>query len=188
MRVVSRKSVKIASAAVALTAWLYASVASAAPVYCQDMSKNYVNVDSAYVSTCLDAGVGNLNGNPSTDDYLLGGGTGTNIGAALYTQAGNVGTFTLDASVWDSWNDISLGFKFGTGGQPDEWFVYDLIHGVTTGSWEFINVFGKGGGLSHTILYGTERTTRVPEPATLGLFGLGLLGTALVSRRKRKQI
>jgi hypothetical protein len=177
---------KLGAAAVALTGWLYASVAGAAPVLCQDITKNHMKVDSAYVSACLDAGVGNINGNVLTDDFLLGGGTGTLAGAALYTQYGDVGTFTLDAAIWNAWSNVSLGFKFGTGNQPDEWFVYSLKQGVTTGSWEFVNMFDRGGGLSHTVLYSSNRTTRIPEPTSLAIFGLGLLGVTGLARRKRK--
>jgi hypothetical protein len=186
LSVMNTRMMRLSLAAVALTGSLFASVSGAAPVNCQDTTKNYMKVDSAYVTACLDAGVGNINGNALTDDYLLGGGTGTLIGASPYTQNGKVGTFTVDGNLWNSWSSISLGFKFGTGNQPDEWFVYSLVKGVTSGSWEFVNTFGKGGGLSHTVLYGTQRTTRVPEPATLAIFGLGLLGFAGTALRKRK--
>jgi hypothetical protein len=49
----------ISAAAVALTAMLYAIPASAVPVLCEDITRNHMYVDSAYVSSCVDAGSGN---------------------------------------------------------------------------------------------------------------------------------
>jgi len=46
-------------------------------------------------------------------------------------------------------------------------------------------VSGLNAGYSHHTLYGGQ-TTRVPEPATLGLMGLGLLGIGGALRRRRK--
>jgi hypothetical protein len=181
----------ISAAAVALTAMLYAIPASAVPVLCEDITRNHMYVDSAYVSSCVDAGSGNINGNPATDDFLLANPSlnYTNLGEGGFTQdtqtkTGSTGDFSLDASLWNSWTSIAIGFKFGTGNQPDEWFVYLLDPLVSSGDWSFVNLFGTGGGLSHVQLYGVERGTSVPEPGTLGLFGIALIGAALARRRK----
>jgi hypothetical protein len=161
--------------------------AGAVPVLCEDVNLNHMLVDSSYVQSCIDAGVGNI-GNGQNDDFLNAGNTGwTDItGDASFisfTQNGSTGTFSFDSSLWDDNGSIALGFKFGTGNQPDEWFVYLLQDLVSSGTWEFVNVFGTGGGLSHITLYGGEGTT-VPEPATLLLFGLGLLSLGFARRKK----
>jgi len=42
-----------------------------------------------------------------------------NIGSGSFTQSGTTGKFSLDASLWQTWDEIAIGFKFGTGNKPD---------------------------------------------------------------------
>lgn len=175
------------AAALALAAAFYMAPAGAVAVLCEDVNLNHMLVDSAYVQSCIDAGVGNI-GNGQNDDFLNAGNTGwTDItGDASFlsfSQNGSTGTFSFDSSLWDANDALAIGFKFGTGNQPDEWFVYLLQDLVSSGTWEFVNVFGTGGGLSHITLYGGE-DTHVPEPGVLALFALGLLSLGFARRKK----
>lgn len=186
-----KKSVGVGAALLALAGSFFGPSAGATPLLCQDPAVNHMYVDTSYVSACLGAGIGNINGNPATDDFIKPTGEGAGlglvgIGSGSYSQAGSTGTFSIDASLWSLWNSIAIGFKFGTGDKPDEWFVYSLNSGVTSGIWEFVNMYEQGGGLSHVQLYGMPGTTNVPEPGVLALFGLGMLGFGLVRRRRNK--
>jgi hypothetical protein len=189
VKTVSFKAIS-GAAVLALAAVCYVAPAGAVAILCKDPNNNHMLVDNSFVQSCLDAGTGNI-GNGQNDDFLNGGNaTGwtdiTSQALSLsFTQNQDTGTFSFNSSLWNLFDDIAIGFKFGTGNQPDEWFVYDLQHLVSSGDWTFVNVFDRGGGLSHITLYGGEGTTSAPEPGTLSLFGLGLLGLAFARRRRK---
>jgi hypothetical protein len=181
------KSTSLSAFATALLAFSFAGSASAVPLVCSETNLNHMFVDTAQVSACLGSGAGNINGNTRTDKFLTGEGAGlglVGIGSGAFTQSAAGGAFSLDANLWQSWDEIAIGFKFGTGNKPNEWFVYLLNPQISTGSWDFANVFGRGGGLSHIQLYGRSPAS-VPEPGTLALLGVGLLGAGLARRRKK---
>jgi hypothetical protein len=178
------KSLKKLVLGLAASLW-FGGVASAADILCKNSQLNHMLVDSSYVSACLDAGTGNLTGNPLNDLFITGVGTGySSIGAGSFTQAGATGTFGLNPTLWGLYDSIAIGFKFGTGNNPDEWFVYALNDGVSSGNWTFVNVFERGGGLSHVNLYGIPGGNKVPEPGSLVLLGLALAMLGVMRWRK----
>ena len=94
------------------------------------------------------------------------------------------GSFTIDPAAWAAWDEIAIGFVVGGGQIPPKWAVFLLPDDETSGSWG--NSPNQGGGLSHATLYGRDvriPTEVVPEPATLVLFGSGIM--AIAARRRR---
>ena len=191
-----KKISALAASGVALVA--LSTPASAAPVYCTAESerRNYMMIDDSDVSGCLLSGAGNGQagniGQAAANDPFLNSSAGagwTNIsgGAGLsFTQSGHTGTWSFNSAAWSLYTDLAIGFKFGTGNHPDEWFVFSVADLVSSGDWTFFNVGGTGGGLSHLVLYASGGRNSVPEPGTLGLLGLGLAGLAASIRRRRK--
>ncbi|MFN3617852.1 MAG: PEP-CTERM sorting domain-containing protein [Aquabacterium sp.] len=100
----------------------------------------------------------------STVSSSFGGVVGTNI-----TSSSTARTLGLQASGFA----LSQGFRdylLGTGQNPDDFgYIADLITNVKIGT---VSV--------------TPTVPAIPEPSTYALMGLGLVGMALVSRRRRQ--
>ncbi|SFM02571.1 PEP-CTERM protein-sorting domain-containing protein [Marinobacter zhejiangensis] len=188
-----------AVAATVLASLFLVAQVNAAPVLCsEDTTKNHMSIDDSQVDACLASGVGNIQGDNAAQDLFLSGpaGAGYEFAGKYAIDDGGTGntfnitygegTWSFDSSFWDIFSEGAIGFKFGTGNTPDEWFVYSLQDLVSSGNWELIlGDGGKGGGLSHVNLYGIRGPVDVPEPGTLGLVGMGVLLLSLSQRRKK---
>ncbi len=192
----TRKKLK-GLAATLLVGVMLTGTASAAPVLCQTVTINHMSIGDTIVSACLDAGVGNLTGNPDNDLFINGVlATGyESIGDGLWSQSSQSdtlaeGTFTFNDSLWDIYSDIAVGFKFGTGNNPDEWFVYSLKSLLESGvyDWDLIKAFKQGGGLSHVNFYGIPGGGQVPEPGTLALLGMALVVASCFRRQSGQAV
>jgi len=188
---------------VAAVALMNSSIAFSATIQCNASDEiNHMKIDSTQVSACLDSGVGNLTGEDHNDLFLLGvghdytsagklndNGSGYNPFSISFTEGGSeplTGSWGFDSSFWDYTSTGAIAFKFGTGDTADEWFVFSLVNGQTSGTWDFFKVLGNGngtGGLSHVNLYAV---TAVPLPAAVWLFGSALISFAGFSRYRKK--
>lgn len=198
----------LATSALVASAMFSVSTVSAAPVTCPNPLTG--TQDNTYtVDPAIDCvwGTGNIGqGNPANDAFLTG--TGTNDAAygnsgptfgktwtlvgANSTPTGsitgitfsNVTGTTADWTITDSaYGFYALGVKDG---EEPPWAVF-LIDG-STGTSGTVSMIG--GSFSHFALYGSGTPdgngggSLLPEPATLGLLGVGMLALGALRRRK----
>ena len=163
---------------------------------------NQMSISETEVNSCLASGEGNINGNPKNLQQSKFLQSLAGAGYSLVSKSDDInpyslsyhqdsqtatlseGTWTIDPSFWSSYSKGAIGFKFGTGNNPDEWFVFDLVHGISSGDWDFINRHPQGGELSHMNLYGISE---VPLPAAFPLFLSVLAMFGLYRRRQLKK-
>ena len=97
------------------------------------------------------------------------------------------GTWSLDPSTWDIYSDVLLVLKGGNGNTIPPFYVgYLLQEGQDAGN--YLSPFFSGlrrKDISHMSVYVRgDGDTSVPEPTTLALIGLGLVGLAYIRRRR----
>lgn len=176
--------------------------AAAAAVVCGNaaLGTRTVTVDPGLVGGFCHGQNGNLQdadiaalGLATLDKDIVGNASdGPGEGALDYTlSTSSSGTWTFSQLLWITWDRLFLGFHFGqAGNEPDtnpDSFVVEL------GPSDFTGTFALGGGqlngLSNIYLLGIRcaepgcNGQLLPEPATLLLFSLGMLGLGIARHR-----
>lgn len=175
--------------------------ANAAQVTCGDstLGVRVALVDPGLVSGYCYAQLGNLKNQDiaglglsliEKDVYATGD---TSNGVLRSSGSTNSGNWSFDASIWNSWNQVFLGFHFGNGpdstlANPDS-FIVELAKPDSAGTWALAGTNAKLTGLSNVYLLGKGTgggggQTEIPEPASIALVGLGLLGASFARRRR----
>ncbi|RMD88020.1 MAG: flocculation-associated PEP-CTERM protein PepA [Alphaproteobacteria bacterium] len=110
--------------------------------------------------------------------------------ATLLVNTSNGGVLSGGFNVKSKFNT-----DFGAPGEADDFFQFFPFNflnlnllasgqtGQTTG-----NFFNPGGFTDNTFQNASVDVTFIPEPTTVGLFGLGLLGLGAMARRRRRKV
>lgn len=142
------------------------------------------NVNSTLTTTEVMSLIGT--GTVLTQLYKQDVGAGTDTGpfaASYMTSFSNTATDPEDALISYVGGDAiacpECYLLVKDGNQTPAQYIFDI------GAWDGImdidltGFWPNQGAISHVALYGTGRSTEVPEPATLALLGIGLLGLGI---------
>lgn len=178
----------------------FSAAATAVPIDLDNQGNNCSLGAVSGATACWGIFAGNDPG-PSGDGYEMGGmqfdfkakqdigGALTDTpgtGLAVTLNGGQMGTWMLNANLFEAFLVV---LKAG-----NQHVVWLLPGTASAGNWSTVvleknlshlSIYGKGTGTPGCQINCDPPVTTVPEPGTIGLLGLGLLGVGLSRRRKK---
>ena len=137
-------------------------------------------------ATCLDFNSGN---NPTSfagytfieKDQPGGQATGWLTSNVTFGTS-TTGTINFDSHIASQ--NLLLVLKSGEGQANPDWVAFALTPTILSGTFSIVSPGPGQQSLSHMELYGSRGPIPAPEPASLMLFGTGLLGVARAARKR----
>ena len=109
-----------------------------------------------------------------------------NFMAAYDTTYSNTASDPSDALISYTGGDIMSAdwLVVKDGNNAPSWYLFDISSWDGLADIQLTGFWPAQGAISHISVFGNGTDIRVPEPATLALFGMGLLGLAFASRKR----
>lgn len=137
--------------------------------------------------------------NPKGDSFFGGGWTdageltrnGTDGFLTVILTSGSWGKspieaiWTIDPAFWLANVAAVISTHVGNGKGDPDWWAWTIETGALTGKFTYEDFDRRGGGLSNIRLWSKPGPVGVPEPGTLMLLGLGVLGMSVGKRRRK---
>ena len=114
------------------------------------------------------------------DSGIVNSDGGLGVSISISPPGENSGDWSISGD-WNDFGHFLLAFKQDTRLSTYLFTLDDLINGGTSGTFSQMGDFNA---MSHVSLYVRGEGTPVPAPATLALLGAGLIGLAVVRRRR----